>query len=81
MAKVGVCTRPKESNPLFPAAKVMACVALIPMSQSDSERERADMYRLSYSVPAFKLANPSLMALSVWLDIQRRLKGTLEPKK
>ena len=76
IAKVGVWTRPKDNRPLFPAAKVNACVALIPINQSDSDRERAEAYKLSYSVPAFKLAKPSLIALSVWEDIHNLRKGT-----
>src|SRR5690606_16707942 len=81
IAKVGACTLPNDNKPLLPAAKVSACVALIPISQSDSERERADIYRLSYSAPSFSFAKPSLIALSVWEEIHNRLKGTLAPKK
>src|SRR5690606_27559797 len=43
IANVGVCTRPKDKSPLFPAANVKACVAFIPINQSDSALDLADM--------------------------------------
>ena len=56
---------------------VNALVAFIPTSQSASERHFADIYRLSYSFPSLRFANPSFMAASVILEIQSLLNGFL----
>ncbi len=47
------------------------------MYQSASERATAEAYRLSYALPGFRLANPSLIALSVTEEIHKRFKGFL----
>ena len=75
MATVGVCTRPQLSWALKRVVK--ARVALRPIYQSASERATAEAYKLSYALPGFKFAKPSLIALSVTDEIHRRLIGLL----
>ena len=59
--------------------QVRALVALMPTSQSASALHMAASYRLLYSLPSFRFANPSLIALSVTDDIHRRRMGLLHP--
>ncbi|MPM93700.1 hypothetical protein SDC9_140842 [bioreactor metagenome] len=75
-ARVGVCTRPAESCALY--LQVRARVTFKPTSQSASALARALLNRLSYSAEGFKLANPSLIARSVWEDIHSRFAGFLK---
>ena len=77
IARVGVWTRPQDSWALY--LQVSALVALIPTSQSASARHMAASYRLSYSLPSFKWAKPSRIALSVTDEIHKRFMGLLLP--
>ena len=76
IARVGVCTRPSETGERGEPMRVVAArVAFMPISQSDSERERAASSSGRSSESSRRCSNASRMADFVIEENQARRTG------